>query len=156
MLAQRRSAYTVMELVITVGVLAVLTAFIIPTYQLILSQLQLNSAVQEVADFMRLAQQKTVTEQQIYGVTLTAGATTIPLFLYDPLTAVKSTQTTLTIPANVSISAVNFSGVSDVRFTTSGAPSTSGNIVLTDTIRNRNRTVEIRPSGNILNNTGEF
>jgi hypothetical protein len=103
-----------------------------------------------------LAQQKTVTEQQIYGVTLTAGATSIPLFLYNTTNGAKTTQTTLTLPTNIAIHQVNFSSQSDIRFSTSGAPSTSGNVVLVDSIRLRYRKIEIRPSGNILSNTSEY
>lgn len=133
-----------------------LAAFIIPTYQLILSQFQLTSSAGQIAEFMRFAQQKTLTEQKIYGVTLNSNAAIIPQFLYNSDTGTKTTQTTYALPSNIIISQVNFSGNSDIRFTTSGAPSVSGNIVIKDTVRNRSRRIEVRPSGAILANTGEF
>lgn len=151
----RSRAYTLIELLVTMSLLALLSGFVIPTYQLIVSQLELSGATNEVADFVLLTEQKTVTEQQIYGLTLTENATTLPQFLYDPVSTNKTAITTLTLPAHIKISAVNFSNT-DVRFSTSGAPNSAGNFVLTDTVRNRSRRVEIRPSGAILTNTGEF
>lgn len=153
---KRAPGFTLLEIVVTVGILALLAAFTLPTYQLILSQIQLNSAVEQTADLTRLAEQKTVTEQSIYGVTFTVNATTIPMFLYNSVNSTKTTQSTLVLPTNISISQVNFSGNSDIRFATSGAPNFSGTVVLHDSIRNRNRVVEIRPSGNILSNTAEY
>ena len=153
-----KKGYTIIELLVMVGILTVLASFIVPTYQLILAQFQLTSAAAQVAEFLILTEQKTVTEQKIYGVTLTANASTIPQFLYNPVPnpPTKTTQTTFTLPSNIIISSVNFSSNSDVRFTASGAPSVSGNVVIKDTIRNRSRRIEVRPSGAILANTAEF
>jgi prepilin-type N-terminal cleavage/methylation domain-containing protein len=149
----KRSAFTLIELLVTVMVLTLLVAFTIPTYQLILSQLQLNSAVEATADFVRLAAQKTVTEQQVYGVTLNTGSVNIPMFAISGTT--QSTIQTYTLPANMQIGSVSFNGTNDVRFTTSGAPSISGSFTVTDTVRNRSRVIEIRPSGNIRDNQVE-
>ena len=150
----RKRAFTLIEIVITISVLSALTAFIVPTYQLILSQFQLTSAASQVAEFIRLTEQKTVTEQVIYGVTLTDNATTIRQFLYTEEETVP--QTTFALPSNIIISEVNFSGHSDIRFAPSGAPNVSGSVVIEDVVRNRSRRIEIRPSGAILTNTGEF
>jgi hypothetical protein len=111
--------------------------------------------VQQVAEEIRLAQQKTVTEQLIYGVTFTAGSTTIPLFRYNPANGAKTTISTYTLPNDVSINSVNFSNNNDIRFATSGAPNFSGNLVLRDTVRNRSRQIDIRPSGTVITNTPE-
>ena len=62
-----KSGFTLIELVVVVALLAVVAAVAIPTYQLLLSQAQLNSATTQVADLMRLQEQKTVTEQKITG-----------------------------------------------------------------------------------------
>ncbi len=152
----RRPALTLIELLIVTSILALVGAFVVPTYQLILSQLELNSAVAQVADFVRSAQQKTVTEQKLYGVTFTTNGTTVPLYLFNSANSTKTTQNTLTLPSNITISAVNFSGNSDIQFATSGVPNFSGNIILTDTIRNRSREIDIRPSGAVINNQSEF
>lgn len=151
-----RRGLTLIEMVVVTGILVLIAAFVTPTYQLILSQLQLNATVEQVAEHIRLAQQKTVTEQQIYGVTFTAGATTIPLFLYNPNSGTKTTQSTVTMPAYITIYQVNFSGQSDIRFATSGAPTYSGNLVLRDTIRQKNRRIEIRPSGTVITSGAEY
>lgn len=150
-----RRGFTMVELVVVVGMIVLLGAFLTPTYQLLLSQFQLSATVEQVAEQVRLAQQKTVTEQQIYGLTFTAGASTIPTFLYNPGNGNKTTQSTFTLPAYISIYQVNFNGNNDVRFSTSGAPNVSGNLVLRDTIRLKNRTIEIRPSGTVITSAPE-
>jgi prepilin-type N-terminal cleavage/methylation domain-containing protein len=151
-----KRAFTLIELLITMGILAALAAFTVPTYQIIISQFQLTSSVNEVADFLRFAEQKTVTEQKIYGVTLTVGATTIPHFQYDPSSEAKTSVSTYSLPSNIKIGEVNFSENADIRFATSGAPNVSGNLVLTDTARGKSRRIEIRPSGAIFITGGEF
>lgn len=146
----RAKGFTLTELLVVTMILALVATFTVPTYQLILSQLQLSQAAEQAADHVRTAQQRTVTEQVVYGVTLTTNATSIPLFqITNPNTMAKSTIETLSLPSNIRISAVSFSGQSDVRFTTAGAPSTSGSFTVLDMVRNRTRIVEIRPSGNI-------
>jgi type II secretory pathway pseudopilin PulG len=147
--------FTFIELLVVTGLLVLLGAFITPTYQLIMAQLQLSASVDQVAEHIRLAQQKTVTEQQIYGVTFVTGSSSVPLYLFNPVTNGKTTQNTLSLPAYISIHSISFGGQSDVRFATSGAPNVSGNLVLRDTIRGRNRLIEIRPSGAVITNTPE-
>jgi|GEM_PF-5236766 len=148
-----KRAYTFIELLVVVSVLAMLVAFTIPTFQLILSQLQLNSAVNQVTDFIRLAAQKTVTEQQIYGITLNPGSVNVTMF--EMVNGVKTTVQTSTLPTNMEIDQVSFNGNSDISFTTNGAPTVSGQFTVEDTIRNKSRVVEIRPSGNIVDNSVE-
>lgn len=152
----KKSGYTLIEMLVTMSVLAFLASFVVPTYQLILSQFQLTSSANEVADFLRLTEQKTVTEQSIYGVTFLVNGASIPQYLYNPADGSKTTKSTYTFPSWIKITQVNFSTNTDIRFATSGAPNVSGNIVITDTIRNRNRKIEIRPSGEIFANSGEF
>ncbi|HSI20606.1 MAG TPA: type II secretion system protein [Verrucomicrobiae bacterium] len=151
-----RRAFTLIELLVTVGILTLIAAFVTPTYQLVLSQLQLNSAVQEVAEHIRLAQQKTVSEQNIYGITFTAGSGSVPLFLYNPADGTKTTQSTISLPAYITVNTVSFSGNSDIRFTTSGAPNYSGSLTIRDSVRSKSRTIEIRPSGTVITSSGEL
>jgi prepilin-type N-terminal cleavage/methylation domain-containing protein len=155
----KRPAFTLIELIVVTALIAFIVAFITPTYQLIISQLQLSEAATQVGDFLLLTQQKTVTEQLIYGVTLTAGATSIPQYTYvvNPDGSVtKTPQTTFALPINISISQVNFSGQSDVRFSTSAAPNISGDIVVIDSVRGRKKRITITPSGSINANQTEF
>lgn len=151
----KRPAFTLIELLVVSGLLALLAAFTVPTYQIIVSQLQLSNSTEQIADFIRLTEQKTVTEQKIYGITLTSGATTVPQFLYNVSNGAKTTQTTLSLPSYISISSETFTGT-DVRFATSGAPNVSGYLVVTDNVRSRSRKIEVRPSGAILVTGGEF
>jgi len=145
-----KRAYTLIELLVTISVLAMLTAFTVRTYQLILSQLQLNSAVSQVTDFIRLAAQNTVTQQQTYGVTINSGAVSMTMF--EMVNGTKTVVQTTTLPTNMEIEQVSFGGASDISFTTAGAPTISGQFSITDTIRNESRLIQLRPSGNILSN----
>jgi len=154
-----KRAFTLIELLIATAVIVSVVAFITPTYQLIISQLQLSEAANQVADFLLLTQQKTVTEQVIYGVTFTAGATTIPQYTYvdnGDGTSTKTQKATFTLPTNISISQINFSSQNDVRFSTSAAPNVSGNVVIEDVVRGRQRRITISPTGAINANQAEF
>jgi prepilin-type N-terminal cleavage/methylation domain-containing protein len=144
----RRNAYTLVELLVTSAVLAVLGAFTVPTYQLILQQLKLSESTEQTVAFIRATQQRAITEQVNYGVSLRANATTIPMFRVNPDTT-QTTVETYSLPTDIRISAIAFSNNGDVRFNPAAAPSVSGTITIQDTIRNRTRTVDIRPSGNI-------
>lgn len=150
-----RKAYTLVELLVTISVLALLAAFVVPSYMLIMSQAQLNTAVSEVSNLLRYNEQKTVTEQKTYGLTFSAGSGTIPIFIKNVDNS-KTAQPTYTLPVNIVLGAVNFSGSSDVLFTNSGAPNVSGSFVLTDTVRNKSRLLTVKPSGEIVANTGEY
>lgn len=152
----RSRGYTLIELLITVGILALLASFVIPVFELILSQLQLSTATNDVAELMRHTNQKTVTEQVIYGVTLTSGASTIPQFLYNTSTGSKTVQSTYSLPSNIRLDTVDFSGNTDIRFSTSGAPNASGTLVLLDTSRGRHRVITVRPSGAVFVNQSEY
>ena len=152
-----RKAFTLIELLITVSILTLVGAFIIPNYQLILTQLQLTSATQQVVDLLRYNAQRTVTEQIPYGTILTANATTIPLYkCTDGTCATTQSLTSYTFPTNIKIGGVSFSGQSDIRFATSGAPNYSGTLTITDMSRNRSRNILVRPSGTVLMSGGEF
>jgi prepilin-type N-terminal cleavage/methylation domain-containing protein len=151
-----RRGYTLIEMLVVVALLTVVAAFAVPTYQLILAQAQLTSAAAEVSDFLLTTQQKTVTEQKIYGVTLTTLAYTIPQYTYDPISQTKTATTTFSLPSNTQIYEVNFSGNSDIRFATTAAPNVSGNVVIKDLIRNRLKKITIAPSGTITANQPEY
>jgi prepilin-type N-terminal cleavage/methylation domain-containing protein len=151
-----RKGFTLLELVVVMGVIVLIATFTVPTYQLLLSQLELSSAVDQVSGQVRYAQQKTVSEQTIYGVTFTSGSTSVPLFSYNAGTSTKTTVSTVTLPGYIQIDVVSLSNQTDIRFATSGAPNYSGYITLRDTVRNKSRKVEIRPSGTVISNTAEF
>jgi prepilin-type N-terminal cleavage/methylation domain-containing protein len=152
----RRKAFTVLELLIVVGILALLSGFTIPTFQLLLAQVQLSTASSDMEELLRLTQQKTVTEQNIYGVTLIPGATTVPRFRYNPLDGTKTIQETYTLPSSIRLDTVNLVGETDIRFSTSGAPNVSGDVVLLDVDRTRRRRIDIRPSGAVFANQSEY
>lgn len=151
-----KRAFTLIELLVTMAVVSFIAAFAVPSFQVILSQLQLNSATDATADLIRLAQQRTVTEQVSYGVTFAIGSSTVTLFRYNTPPTANTTIETYTLPTNISITDLSVNSADalswSVRFTASGAPfgSDSGDIILTDTIRGVSRTIQVRPSGSVL------
>ncbi len=178
---RRAPALTLVELLITAAVIALVAAFIIPTYQLILSQAQLSAATNQAVELLRLQQQRTVAEQVIYGFSssatstivtykkcsnvacttttnqsYTVDASTIATFLCRSANCDTKDVTLTTLPVNVLVDSASFGGQVDVRFTTAGAPSTSGTLVLRDAIRNRRRSIDLRPSGSLLPGSREY
>jgi prepilin-type N-terminal cleavage/methylation domain-containing protein len=129
-----RRGFTLVELLVTGAILAVLGAFTVPTYQLV--------------SFVRVTQQRAITEQLSYGVELRANAASIPMFRVNADTTTTVVQT-YTLPSDIRISAIAFPNNGDVRFNPAAAPSVSGTITIQDVIRNRTRTVDIRPSGSV-------
>lgn len=148
--------YTLIELLVVILIMALLAGFAIPTYQTIIAEEQLSEASNQLVDFLLLTQQQTVTQQQIYGVTFTTGATTVAQYLYNPNTATKTPKTTFSLAPNTQIGTVNFSNQSDVRFSTGAAPNVSGTVVVYDTVRNRHKLITISPSGSISDNQSEY
>ncbi len=176
----RKPGFTLFELVLVLGIMAVVSIFIVPSYQLFLSQAQLSAATSQVAELMRLQQQQTVSEQKIYGFTISAntlvvaylrctnadctttvsdnytvGPTTIAKYLCENVGCTAKTVSLYTLPSSIVVSSTSFSSQTDIRFSTAGAPSTSGSLRLRDTTRNRYRTIDLRPTGAILYNTPE-
>jgi prepilin-type N-terminal cleavage/methylation domain-containing protein len=149
-----RRGFTIVELMVSISVIALLATFTVPTYQLLLSQQQLNSAVDQTSDLIRYAAQRTVTEQVVYGFTVSAGSTSIVMFQVNS-SSQNITVQTMALPSNIQVGTVSFSGNNSIRFSTAGAPTTSGSFTLTDTVRGKSRTIEVRPSGNVRTNTGE-
>ena len=152
---RKKFGFTLIELVVSIGVIALLVAFSVPTYQLMVAQQQLNSAVDQVEEYIRLTQQKTVTEQQSYGLTFISNSTTVTQFLYVSDTE-KTTVEVFNLPTNIKIKSTDFANQADIRFTSAGSPNISGSLVLNDIIRNRSKAIEIRPSGAIISSGQEF
>ena len=151
-----RNAFTLIELLVVVGLMSLIAAFTIPTYQAILSEEQLSQATGELVGFLLLTQQQTVTQQKIYGVTLTTGATSVSQYLYDPASGTKTPQTTFNLAANTQLGTVSFSGQSDIRFSTGAAPNVNGSVEVYNFSQNRHKKITVSPSGSVTANQSEY
>ena len=152
----RKSGFTLIELLVVIGLMSLIAAFTIPSYQAILSEEQLSQATDQLVGFLLLTQQKTVTEQKIYGVTFTAGATSISQYVYDPVSSNKTPTTTFNLAQNTQLGAVNFSSQSDIRFSTGAAPNVNGSLEIYNPSQNRHKLIIVSPSGSITANQSEY
>lgn len=155
-------AYTLIELLLVIIILALLAAFAVPTFQLIISQEQLSTATAQLGDTFRSVAQATVTQQKDYGLKLCTdnnasfmeyilGDPNIPSNISCPLTP---PPRYFTLPNNIVIYQMP-SGTNYIYFNSAGAPNVNGSIILKDTARNRCRSLIIQPSGSISTNQPE-
>ena len=153
----RKPGYTFIELVVVTALLALLATFTIPTFQLLLSQFELTTSVGQVGDLLRLSEQRTVSEQKVYYVSLVTGGQTLTQYLQT--TPSDQSVGTLVLPSAIVVESLTFGtaqSLYSVKFTTAGAPQVSGTVVLHDTVRDRRRTVVVTPSGAINTSGPEY
>jgi type II secretory pathway pseudopilin PulG len=156
-----RPAYTLIELLLIIIILALLAAFAVPTFQLIISQEQLSTTTAQLGDTFRKVAQDTVTQQKDYGLKLCTdnNASFMEYILGDPNIS-SSVPCPLTpprffsLPNNIIVYQMP-SNTNYIYFNSAGAPNVNGNIILKDTARNRCRNLVIQPSGSISTNQPE-
>ena len=152
----RRPGLTFIELIVILAILALLATFVIPTFDLILNQLELNTAISQVQDLLRLTEQRTVTEQKNYYVSFNTGGQIITQYVENTSGGSDQVVSTITLPSSIVVDSLAFGGATTVRFATTGAPSVSGSLVLLDTGRIRHRKIDVRPSGSVVADGSEY
>jgi len=138
----RQSGFSIAEIVVALTIITIITAISIPVYQSIGPSLTLRSAVRDLASDLRLAQQKSVTEQIIYAVIFDLDDQS-----YTVVNTVSS-STLISKSIHTQITIATTTGLTDqtARFTATGAVIESGDIVL-EHITGASSTVSIKPSG---------
>lgn len=138
----RQSGLSLIEIIITLTIITIITTISVPIYQSIGPTLALRATTRDLASDLRLAQQRSVTEQIIYAVSFD-----IDNGRYEIINTVSS-STIQTKLLHAQISIATTTGLTDqtVRFTATGAAIESGTIVLTHS-DGASSTISIKPSG---------
>lgn len=136
--ARRRRGVTAVELVILLGVLAILAAFAIPSMSPVVQRFRLRGAAWQVAGDLRLARQRAVTIRKRFRVCVTNCAITLPANAYsverDDGTVssprwISETGAAARLPEGVSLSATALAATFNQTGTTSGATFTLTNLM---------------------------
>lgn len=140
---QKNQGYFLMDVLVSLGIIALLTTISIPYLKKYQPNLKLNAAARDLTADLRYAQQLTVTEQTVHSVIFDLDDDSYQIFRLGDLT---------TVVKEVSFDAdVNFQQVTDltdnqVVFNFYGGVSESGQIILINT-NNKTATINIKPSG---------
>jgi len=133
------------DLVVAIGIIALLSTLAIPYLRKYQPNLKLNAAARALTTDLRYAQQLTVTEQKIHLVDFD-----LTQDKYDILKIDSATTTIKSVDLDPEISFKEITGLTDNQavFNYYGGVSQAGTVILTNT-NNVDATVNIKPSGYI-------
>ena len=133
------------DLVVAIGIIALLSTLAIPYLRKYQPNLKLNAAARALTTDLRYAQQLTVTEQKIHLVDFDLDQNK-----YDILKIGTATTTIKSVNLDPEISFKEITGLTDNQavFNYYGGVSQAGTVILTNT-NNVDATVNIKPSGYI-------
>lgn len=134
-----------MDLLITVGIIILLSTLAIPYLKKYQPNLKLNAAARDLTTDLRYAQQLTITEQKVYQVVFDFATDEYQIQKIDTATTIIKT---VAFESEISIKQINDLTDNKVIFNYYGGVSQAGQIVLTNT-NNVDATINIKPSGYI-------
>jgi len=142
---QKNQGYFLMNVLVVLGIIALLTTISIPYIRQYQPSLKLNATARSLTADLRYAQQLTVTEQAIYSVDFNLGDSS-----YQVLKDGVATTTIKTVKFDSSVSFQQITGLTNNRvvFNFYGGVSESGRVVLVNT-NNKTAVINIKPSGYI-------
>ncbi len=133
------------DLLVVLGIIALLSTIAIPYLKKYQSNLKLNATARNLTTDLRYAQQLTITEQKVHIVSLDLTHAKYDILKIDTAT---TTVKTVTLDSETSFKQITDLTNNQVVFNYYGGVSQSGQIVLTNT-NNVNATINIKPSGYI-------
>jgi len=133
----------VINLLVVVGIVALLTAVFIPYLRKYQPNLKLNSVSRDLTSDLRYAQQLTITEQVVYWVYFNTIEGSYEIIRTGAAT---TTIREVYLPTEVSYKEINDLTGNIVSFNSYGGVSESGQIILTNT-NDRISIINIKPSG---------
>ena len=134
-----------MELLVVLGIIALLATITVPYLKKYQPNLKLNATARDLTSNLRYAQQLTVTEQKIHLVSFDLANDRYDILKIDVAT---TTVKTVVLDSEVSFKQINDLTNNEVVFNFYGGVSQSGQIILTNT-NNVDATINIKPSGYI-------
>lgn len=134
-----------MELLVVLGIIALLSTISIPYLRKYQPNLKLNAVARDLTTDLRYAQQLTVTEQKVHLVSFDLANDKYHILKIDTAT---TTVKTVNLDSEVSFKQITDLTDDQVVFNFYGGVSQSGQIILTNT-NNVDATINIKPSGYI-------
>lgn len=131
------------DLLVVIGIIALMTTISIPYFRKYQPNLKLNGAARELTSDIRLAQQLTITEQVVHLVDFDMANDR-----YDILKIDVSTTTVKSVTFDDEVNFQQITGLTDnqVIFNSYGGVSESGQVILVNT-NSQTATINIKPSG---------
>ena len=134
-----------MELLVVLGIIALLSTISIPYLRKYQPNLKLNAVARDLTTDLRYAQQLTVTEQKVHLVSFDLANDKYYILKIDTDT---TTVKTVSLDSEISFKQITDLTDNQVVFNFYGGVSQSGQIILTNT-NNVDATINIKPSGYI-------
>lgn len=132
-----------MNLIVAIGITALMAAISMPLFKNYQSNLELNTAAKDIAASLRYAQQQTITEQNTHFVVFDDVLDSFTLFRYDGAT---TTIKIMSLPAGVSFSEISGFTENTVMFNPYGAVLEPGAVKL-ENADSKTKIINIKPSG---------
>lgn len=146
-----KRGFTLVELIIVLAIISLLTAVTIPLWRQFAPNFKLSSETEKVVQELRLAQQKTVTEQITYLVRFDkeAESYTVIRLVPDPENPgeyLPETVKTQTLDSEIEIKELYNLGEPEIKFTAAGGVAEAGQIELANR-QGKTKLIDVRPSG---------
>jgi type II secretory pathway pseudopilin PulG len=138
-----QSGALLITIIVSLGIIALLSTISIPAYQRFKPNIDLNGATSDLVADLRYAQQLTISEQIIYTVILEPLLNGYSITSYEPAT---STIKSVSLPSTVFFEEINGFTDDTVRYNSYGAVSEAGDIKLSN-YKNSSKSIIIKPSG---------
>ena len=137
------SGHLLMNVLVSVGVVALLSTIAIPYLRQYQPNLKLNGTARELVSDLRYAQQLTVTEQVLHMVKFYFEDDKYKILKIDTAT---TTIKEVVFPEEVSFQSITNLTDNEVEFNSYGAVNESGTVILINT-NDKQSTINIKPSG---------
>lgn len=152
-----KRGFTLTEMLVIIAVIGVLVGAAWPLLYPAQKRAQTKLDAQKIADELRLAQEQTLSEQDIFGVRLNGGTNTVTVVnygqSYDGEADVATIVETKQLDSNVAIVDTTLvdpvKQTAEVRFAKTGTPSITGTVTVSNPVNDAGLRwiVEVTPSG---------
>jgi len=138
-------AFTAIEIIIVLAIVAILVTAIVPTIRQYLPNVQLNGSSKNLVANLREAQQRAITEQNRYLVRFNSDAVPYHYSLIRILDSNEQEIRKIYLSTNINLLVDSSISGKQVIFSPDGGPSSSGNITLSN--NDAQKVIHISPAG---------